>query len=43
MYLLVACDDKEVNKAKEVNKKLRHNEYPDVLFNKNEKNTKCFL
>ena len=34
MYSLVACDDKEDNKAKGVNKKIRHNEYLDVLFNK---------
>ena len=34
MYSLIACDDKEVNKAKEINKKLRHKEYIDVLFNK---------
>ena len=45
MYSLISVDYKEVNKAKEVNKKLRHNEYLDVLFNKkvvrqHEKNTK---
>ena len=34
MYSLVADNDKEVNKAKGVNLKLRHNEYVDVLFNK---------
>ena len=34
MYSLIASDNKEVNKAKGVNKKLRHNEYLDVLFNK---------
>ena len=34
MYSLIASDDKEVNKAKGVNKKLIHNEYVDVLFNK---------
>ena len=34
MYSLIACDDKEVNKAKETNKKLRHKEYIGVLFNK---------
>ena len=34
MYSLISEDDKEVNKAKGVNKKLRHNEYLDVLFNK---------
>ena len=45
MYSLIADNDKEVNKAKGVNKKIRHNEYAHVLFNKksyntqNEKNT----
>ena len=40
MYSLIADNDKEVNKAKGVNLKLRHNEYVDVLFNRqNEKNT----
>ena len=34
MYSLVADNYKEVNKAMWVNKKLRHNEYVDVLFNK---------
>ena len=34
MYSLIACNDKEVNKAKGVNSKLRHKEYVDVLFNK---------
>ena len=34
MYSLIACNDKEVNKAKEVNLKLRRKEYVDVLFNK---------
>ena len=34
MYPLIADNDKEVNKVKGVNKKLRHNEYLDVLFNK---------
>ena len=34
MYSLVADNYKEVNKAIWVNKKLRHNEYVDVLFNK---------
>ena len=33
MYSLISSDDKEVNKAKEINKKLRHKEYHDVLFN----------
>ena len=34
MYTLISEDDKEVNKAKGVNKKLRHNEYLDILTNK---------
>ena len=34
MYLLIASNDKEVNKAKGVNKKLRHKEYLSVLFGK---------
>ena len=34
MYSLIASDDKEVNKAKGVNLKLRHKEHLDVLFNK---------
>ena len=34
MYSLISVDDKEVNKARGVNKKLKHNEYLDVLFNK---------
>ena len=33
MYSLLSVDDKEVNKAKGINKKLRHEEYADVLFN----------
>ena len=32
MYSLIRSDDKEVDKAKGINKKLRHNEYLDVLF-----------
>ena len=43
MYSLIS-DDKEVNKAKGINKKLRHCEYLDLLFNKkvirHEKNSK---
>ena len=35
MYSLIANNDKEVNKAKRVNKKLRHEEYLSVLFDKN--------
>ena len=34
MYSLINVDDREVYKAKEINKKLRHEEYVDVLFNK---------
>ena len=34
MYSLISEDDKEISKAKAVNKKLRHKEYLDVLFNK---------
>ena len=34
MYSLISVDDKEVNKAKGVNKKLKHNEYIDALFGK---------
>ena len=34
MYSLVSIDDKEVSKTKGVNKKLKHKEYVDVLFNK---------
>ena len=34
MYSLINEDDKEINKAKGVNKKLKHNEYLDVLLNK---------
>ena len=34
MYSLISIDNKKVNKAKGVNKKLRHKEYFDVLFNK---------
>ena len=34
MYSLVSVDDDEVTKAKRVNKKIRHKEFVDVLFNK---------
>ena len=34
MYSLISNDDPEVNKAKGINKKLRHKEYHDVPFNK---------
>ena len=44
MYSLISVDNKELNKAKGINKKLRHEEYVDGLFNKkvmrHEKNTK---
>ena len=33
MYSLISSDDKEVNKAKGINKKLKHKEYHDALFN----------
>ena len=34
MYSLISSDGKEINKAKGGNKKLRHDAYFDVLFNK---------
>ena len=34
MYSLFSADDKEVTKAKAVNKKIKHKEFVDVLFNK---------
>ena len=34
MYSLISVDDKEVHKAKGVNKKLRRKEYLDVFFGK---------
>ena len=34
MYSLIRVDDEEVTKAKGVNKKIRHKEFVDVLFNK---------
>ena len=34
MYSSISVDDREVNKAKGINKKLRLEEYVDVLFNK---------
>ena len=34
MHSLISVDDKEVTKAKGVNKKIRHKEFVDVLFNK---------
>ena len=34
MYLLINADDEEVTKAKGVNKRIKHKEFVDVLFNK---------
>ena len=34
MYSLISVDNREVDKARGVNKKLRHNKYLAVLFNK---------
>ena len=34
MYSLISVDYKEVTKTKGVNKKIRHKEFVDVLFNK---------
>ena len=34
MYSLISVDDKQATKAKGVNKKIRHKEFVDVLFNK---------
>ena len=34
MYSFISVDNKEINKAKGITKKLRHKEYIDVLFNK---------
>ena len=34
MHSLISVDDKEVTKEKGVNKKIRHKEFVDVLFNK---------
>ena len=33
MYSLISVDDEEATKAKRVNKKIKHNEFVDVLFN----------
>ena len=33
-YSLISVDDEEVSKAKGVNKKIRHKQFVDVLFNK---------
>ena len=35
MYSLISIDNNEVTKAKEVNKKIRHQEFIDFLFNRN--------
>ena len=44
MYSLISVYDREVNKAKGIKKKLRYEEYADVLFNikavRLQKNTK---
>ena len=40
MYLLIGCNDLEVNKAKALNLKLRQGEYFDVLFGKKVVRTK---
>ena len=34
MHLLISVDNEEVTKAKGVNKKIRHKEFVNVLFNK---------
>ena len=34
MYSLISVDNKEVTKEKGVNKKIKHKEFADVLFNK---------
>ena len=34
MYSLISVNDEEVTKAKGVNKKIRHEKFVDVLFNK---------
>ena len=34
MYSLISVDNEEVTKTKGVNKKIRHKEFVDVLFNK---------
>ena len=34
MYSLISADDDELTKAKGVNKKIKHKEFVDVLFNK---------
>ena len=34
IYSMISVDDKEITKAKGINKKIRHKEFIDVLFNK---------
>ena len=34
MYSLISINDEEVTEAKGVNKKIKHKEFADVLFNK---------
>ena len=34
MYSLISVDDEEATKGEGVNKKIRHKEFADVLFNK---------
>ena len=34
MYSLISVNDEEVTKAKDINKKIGHKEFVDVLFNK---------
>ena len=34
MYSIIAVDDEEIARSKGVNKKLMHNEFKDVLFDK---------
>ena len=34
MYSIISVDDEEVTKVKGVNKKIRHKEFVDALFNK---------
>ena len=41
MYSLISVDDEEVTKAKGVNKKIRHKEFVEVLFNKKVKEKEC--
>ena len=34
MYSLISVDDEKITKARGVNKKIKHKEFVDVLFNK---------